>query len=302
MEVHRFAVSGYRSLEDVEVDLRAITVVVGPNGSGKTNLYRALRLASGCGSGTLAAMVAAEGGMESIGYAGERLRSPRVSLEVGFDRVDYEVELQVEGPGATFPLDPVVASEAIVGRGPDGSRVEQVRRSGATAFLRADDGSRVTFPGVLEDSESVLTQVIDDSRFGVLADVRSALRQMRFHHQLRTDDGAPARQPSVATRTVAVAEDGSDLAAALATIQLDGDWRALDVAASHALGISRLLVEHLEDGRLVLGAEVATFRRPLRAAELSDGQLRFLHLAALLLAVRPPLLTVLNEPETGLHP
>jgi predicted ATPase len=125
---------------------------------------------------------------------------------------------------------------------------------------------------------------------------------MRFHHQLRTDDDAPARQPSVATRTVAASDDGSDLAAALATIQLEGDWRALDTAAERALGISQLLVEHLEDGRLTLGAHVASFRRPLRASELSEGQLRFLHLAAVLLAVRPPLLTVLNEPETGLHP
>jgi predicted ATPase len=173
---------------------------------------------------------------------------------------------------------------------------------GSSAWLRDDDGARVAFPGALAESESVLSQVVDPTRFSVLGQVRSCLRRMRFHHQLRTDDDAPARRPSVATRTPAVADDGRDLAAALATIQLEGDWRALDAAASHALGLSQLLVEHLEDGRLVVGAVVESFRRPLTAAELSDGQLRFLHLAAVLLAVRPPLLTVLNEPETGLHP
>ena len=148
----------------------------------------------------------------------------------------------------------------------------------------------------------MLTQVVDSSRFTAMSHVRSCLRRMRFHHQLRTDEDAPARQPSVATRTLVAADDGSDLAAALATIQLEGDWRALDEAAERALGISQLLVEHLEDGRLTLGADVAAFRRPLRASELSDGQIRFLHLAAVLLSVRPPLLTVLNEPESGLHP
>ena len=42
--------------------------------------------------------------------------------------------------------------------------------------------------------------------------------------------------------------------------------------------------------------------RPLKAAELSDGTLRYLLLVAALLTPRPPELLVLNEPETSLHP
>jgi predicted ATPase len=42
--------------------------------------------------------------------------------------------------------------------------------------------------------------------------------------------------------------------------------------------------------------------RPLGAAELSDGTLRYLLWVAALLATRPPELFVLNEPETSLHP
>ncbi|EXF91629.1 ATP-binding protein [Pseudomonas fluorescens HK44] len=42
--------------------------------------------------------------------------------------------------------------------------------------------------------------------------------------------------------------------------------------------------------------------RPLSAAELSDGTLRYLLLIAALLTPRPPTLMVLNEPETSLHP
>jgi len=41
--------------------------------------------------------------------------------------------------------------------------------------------------------------------------------------------------------------------------------------------------------------------RPLRAAELSDGTIRYLLLIAALLTPRPPALLVLNEPETSLH-
>jgi predicted ATPase len=42
--------------------------------------------------------------------------------------------------------------------------------------------------------------------------------------------------------------------------------------------------------------------RALKAAELSDGTLRYLLLMAALLSPRPPALMVLNEPETSLHP
>ena len=42
--------------------------------------------------------------------------------------------------------------------------------------------------------------------------------------------------------------------------------------------------------------------RPLSAAELLDGTLRFLLWTAALLTPRPPELMVLNEPETSLHP
>ena len=42
--------------------------------------------------------------------------------------------------------------------------------------------------------------------------------------------------------------------------------------------------------------------RPLKAAELSDGTLRYLLLIAALLSPRPPSLMMLNEPESSLHP
>ena len=40
----------------------------------------------------------------------------------------------------------------------------------------------------------------------------------------------------------------------------------------------------------------------MKAAELSDGTLRYLLWVAALLSPRPPPLLVLNEPETSLHP
>ena len=64
---------------------------------------------------------------------------------------------------------------------------------------------------------------------------------------------------------------------------------------------SRLYVED-RNGRFELQLQQHGLLRPLSAAELSDGTLRFLLWAAALLTPRPPELMVLNEPETSLHP
>jgi predicted ATPase len=58
----------------------------------------------------------------------------------------------------------------------------------------------------------------------------------------------------------------------------------------------------VHDGLFDLQLHQRGMLRPLRAAELSDGTLRFLLWAAALLSPAPPSLMVLNEPETSLHP
>ena len=54
-------------------------------------------------------------------------------------------------------------------------------------------------------------------------------------------------------------------------------------------------------GRLEIGLRTPGLNRPLGAAELSDGTLRYLCLIGALLSLRLPVLVVLNEPETSLH-
>jgi predicted ATPase len=58
----------------------------------------------------------------------------------------------------------------------------------------------------------------------------------------------------------------------------------------------------VHDGLFDLQLRQRGMLRPLRAAELSDGTLRFLLWAAALLSPQAPSLMVLNEPETSLLP
>ena len=56
------------------------------------------------------------------------------------------------------------------------------------------------------------------------------------------------------------------------------------------------------DGYFELEMQQHGLLRPLKAAELSGGTLRYLLLIAALLSPRPPTFMILNEPETSLHP
>ncbi|WP_152988890.1 AAA family ATPase, partial [Burkholderia pseudomallei] len=82
-----------------------------------------------------------------------------------------------------------------------------------------------------------------------------------------------------------------------------GDAAALDAAIGDAFPGARLEIDNPgKHGRFEVLMRQPGLLRPLRAAELSDGTLRYLLLAAALLTPRPPALLVLNEPETSLHP
>ena len=64
------AISGYRSLRDIRVRLSRLTIVTGANGSGKSSLYRALRLLADIAQGRIIQSLATEGGLQSTLWAG----------------------------------------------------------------------------------------------------------------------------------------------------------------------------------------------------------------------------------------
>lgn len=153
----------------------------------------------------------------------------------------------------------------------------------------------------LSDTDSMLASIADPQRAPEMLAVREALRGWRFYDQFRTDADSPARAAQIGTFTPVLYHDGSNLAAALQTIIEIRSDEALAATLEDAFPGSRLYVEN-QNGRFELQLEQHGLLRPLSAAELSDGTLRYLLLAAALLTTRPPELMVLNEPETSLHP
>ena len=314
------AIRGYRSLREIVLPLARLTVITGANGTGKSSLYRALRLLADCGRGEVIGSLAREGGLDSVLWAGpEQLGGARrtgrvegttrigpVSLELGFasDDFGYLVDLglpQMAGHNSLFALDPEIKREAVF--------VGRVMRTSSTLVRRTRDYAEASAESGRDFDEmtrslppyrSVLAEYAHPGAHPELAAVRHRLRSWRFYDGFRVDGAAPSRLPHVGTRTLVLSDDGGDLAAAVQTI-IEAGFDELQSAVADAFDGATVSVA-VHDGLFDLQLQQRGMLRPLRATELSDGTLRFLLWAAALLSPQPPALMVLNEPETSLHP
>lgn len=310
------AIRGYRSLRDVVLPLTQLTVVTGANGTGKSSLYRALQLLADCGRGEIIGSLARQGGLQSAMWAGpEYLKGARrtgtveptvrtrpVSIEMGYASTDfgYLVDLGLPIPSdSAFGRDPEIKREAVF-TGPSlRPSATLVRRTRPVVEARADSGRGFEgFSRSMPTYRSVLSEFA--GKFQELGAVRDTLRGWRFYDGFRVDMLAPARQPQIGTRTTVLSNDGSDVAAAIQTI-IETRSDTLDKAVAAAFDGAAVAVS-VREGLFDLQVQQSGMLRPLRAAELSDGTLRFLLWAAALLSPEPPPLMVLNEPETSLHP
>ena len=54
MQIREIEISGYRSLREFQLKLGGITILVGPNGCGKSNIYQAIQLLGSAAHGQFA--------------------------------------------------------------------------------------------------------------------------------------------------------------------------------------------------------------------------------------------------------
>jgi predicted ATPase len=317
--IETLAVANYRSLRELIVPLGPLNLLTGPNASGKSNLYRALRLLAETAQGGVIAALAREGGLSSTLWAGPETvsramrsrempvqggpRKERVSLRLGFagTELSYAIDLGLPTPSSSaFANDPEIKRECIWA-GPHLRPASLlVDRKGPLVRIREGRSWQVLTQN-LTTFDSLLTQVADPVRAPEVLALREEIRSWRFYDQFRADAEAPAREPRLGTRTPVLSHDGRDLAAALQTIREIGNGPALDEAIDDAFPGARLSIRS-DNGRFEAELQQEGLLRPLSAAELSDGTLRGLLWIAALLTPRPPALMVLNEPETSLHP
>ncbi len=303
--------------------MHPLTVITGANGSGKSSLYKALRLLGDAALNSVVASLAREGGLPYTLWAGPETiargvrqgdykiegtasRSP-ASLKLGFASDTYGYSIDVgypppPPPETMFSLDPAIKRECIWHGGSYRKASVLVdRRNGLVSLAGKKGEDGVVLTTQLGTADSMLATIADPQRAPEMLAVREGIRRWRFYDGFRTDLNSPVRTPQVGTFTPVLNNDGTDLPAALQTIIEVGDDEALERTIDDAFPGSRIVIE-VQAGRFEAQLQQHWLLRPLTAAELSDGTIRFLLWTAALLTPRPPELMVLNEPETSLHP
>ena len=222
MRIREIGIAGYRSLRAIRFPVGGLTVFVGANGVGKTNLYRALQLLQASAAGTLSRELASEGGMQSALWAGKRRTNQpaRMKLSVGLGGADrgrpqaefsydaetgvtysYAIDIGLPMPtAAALPLEPQVKEETLLfhkSRRP----VAILDRRGPRAVATDEEGKKQALGTELLASETALGALQDPARFPDVDVVRRTMLDWRFYHDFRSDRASPLRQPCLAVTT-----------------------------------------------------------------------------------------------------
>lgn len=310
MQLTACEIAGYRSLRAVRLPLAPVSVLLGENGAGKTNILTSLQLLQAAATGPICRMLVDEGGLGRVLWAGrlpagEGSAPTSLRLTAHFANLRYAIEIGQPGKGdAALVGEPIVKTETLthtgIGAGGSGERVV-MQREGASVRLRNAKGERQHLKQHLLPSETALHGIRDVASYPELAYVRELLEGWRIYHRFNLATEAPSRAPALATMTPALATDGRDLAAALATITAGQPMPDALITPLRDAFPGALLETSVADGRASFELRLPDMDRALSAREMSEGTLQYLCLLAVLTAYRKPALIAINEPEASLH-
>jgi predicted ATPase len=278
-KIETIRVEGYLSIRAASVDLRRLNLLIGANGSGKSNFVSAFELLGRIVDSDLGLYVGRRGGASSLLHRGPE-PADRVVLDVAFPPDGYHAEL-VGAAGDTL----VFGDEVVVHEMPPADR------EAWTGWLGGGHReTRMHDPG--------------PGRYTVPAHVVDVLRGCRVFHFHDTSLGAPVKRFADSADNRLLAADAGNLAPFLRRIldEHPADYERIRSTVAQVAPFFRDFVLAEERSRMRLRWRQVGVDGDFGADALSDGTLRFICLATLLLQPKPPPLIVLDEPELGLHP
>lgn len=318
-------IKGYKSLRDATVQLSPLTVFLGKNNVGKSNLFDALRLVSNLAkmpvisafapaqhrgdpnesffkgdgadmrSGELSPNVSMQFSLELDLSAAEHPYQKGESLTHVLFKYDVTLQYVFETGGLTL------VSETLSGRTKDGRKSKPfIEQQNGKTIVNRDSGSGSNRKFESPSNRSVLLMIDDPELYPSVCAVREELASWKF---FRFEPQA-LREPSQKINIAELEMDGRGLSGFYDALRRT-DERRFEAAIA---GLRRAIPE----AKTLDTVETGDNRKLLRlirqdgtaftARVVSDGTLRFLALLALASAPVPPRLVCFEEPENGVHP
>lgn len=290
--IEKVSVTGFRSIKQVEdFELGPINILVGANGSGKSNFVRVFSFLRQIIAGNLQNYIECAGGSDEILHFGSKTTT-ELTIHISFQ--------DAQGPYANGYK--VVLSPA---------STDTLRVQSEQVFFH----NRKKHPEPWDDflrgggKEAAISNRQVTDPYGVANHVRNDLMRCEFYHFHDTSASSPIKKTAKLEDNHYLRPDGSNLAAFLYLLREKHEssyrfiCRAIRLAAPFFKDFV-LTPRTLNKNTILLGWKHVGTDAYFNADSLSDGSLRFIALATLLLQPKEflPSVTLLDEPELGLHP
>lgn len=285
-ELDYITVKGFKSIASIEkLALRPINVVIGPNGSGKSNFIGVFTFLHAIREGRLQEYVRKAGGAENLLHFGSK-QTQEIAIQVSFlNEVNkYYLSLAPTSDDSLFPSVEIV------------SFWDKHYPQPYTDGLASRENGReagISKPDLKRTPEWV----------------RTRLGRWRLYHVHDTSESSPMRKTAQLNDNAYLRPDGSNLPAFLYLLKIKhqesyGLIRRAIQQVTPFFDDFNLAPDPLNETAIRLAWKHKNNDQYFSAAALSDGTLRFIVLATLLLQpvqYRPSVILV-DEPELGLHP
>lgn len=297
----KITIKGFRRLVDVELSMRPMMVMIGVNGSGKTSFLDAWSMLSASSTGQLAAALSRMGG---ISYAITRDKA---------DRLEFELESSVSGHAPLkyhLSIEPqtnayYIARETLIQENKPGEMpFKHIESSGSDIRYYDIEDKKLLKPNwehrPLETSLSQVPRMFKEPE-----NLRKTLASCSFYASLDTTFKAPIRLPQTMQPTLIPSTDGQDLVSCLYYLRETDHSRfelLEDTLSTAFADFERLDFPPVAAGMLAMTWKDKSFSRPIYTHQLSEGTLRFLWLATVLISQNLPAITLIDEPEVSMHP
>lgn len=289
--LRRLKFSGITSLRDVEIVLETpTTILIGANGAGKSNLVGALELVSRILDAQLQESVAHAGGFDRLLHVTPRGEDEpdAISLELWGDEDDAGIANGYRANLSASEDDEAVLRETVL--------MHDAKRY-ARPYTETLSAGR----------ETRLTRDQHDSRMSAfISHVQPLVAGIRVYHFDDVGQTAPSKKIRPVGDNLFLHSDAGNLAPYLLRLReehREGYTRLLTVIRNVAPFFDDfVLVPTAQENIRLRWRQQGLGDAVFNASQLSDGTLRFICLATLLLSPDAPRVIVLDEPELGLHP
>lgn len=331
-------VKAYKNIRELSLDLRPLNILIGPNGSGKSNFLSLFQLFAMGADDRLAQFVREQGGYRYLAWrepGGEGASAPEIYLRLTLqnlkhvqpdkpsDPIYYEVRLGQKNNGFILDYERLSQGQEV----PEQDNYKNtylINRGGAV--ISANSGidftgtaltelfelaGNLSKPSEYREPSLSLSDFREatSNEYPLLNEVRQYLLNWVSFRGFGESSLRNIREGQESGRPIPFRLDpqGRNVVALIDALANDSRYdsvyddlnrvmkmafpyfKKFDVRHSDTVSLERTLFWRIEGG----------LDFPTRS--LSDGMLRFLGLALLLLLPRPGLITI-DEPEIGLHP